>query len=257
MRSRSIVLFACIGAMTVGVLLASTAAGSARQQRSRMIICPQQVQPTTTECCGPPINSSDAVDCCPNTAVQCALPRLTLASSKDPASAGSKLQLSGQLIDASASGQTIELWQKLSGESSFTQTLSATTSSTGAYSFTLAKGSVMTNRSWYATGAGLTSPTVQQGVNLLLTLAASVRHGHAVLHGAVTPATKGAVVLQWLTSGGSWRALGRARLSRSSRFSWRSSYLAHGRTKVRAMVLQNADHLASLSPSVNALVLRK
>ena len=257
MRSRSIVLLACIGAMAVGVLLASTAAGAARQQRSQVIVCPQQVDPTTSPCCGPPINSPDAVPGCCLTAVECAVPRLTLTSSEDPASAGSKLQLSGALIDASASGKTIELWQKLPGASSFTQTLSTTTSSTGAYSFTLAKGSVMTNRSWYATGAGLTSPTVQQGVNLLLTLAASVRHRHAVLHGAVTPATKGAVVLQWLALGGSWRALGRARLSRSSRFSWRSSYLAHGRTKVRAMVLQNADHLASLSPSVNALVLRK
>jgi len=255
MRSRSIVLFACIGAMMVGVLLASTAAGSARQQRSRVIICPQQVEPTTTQCCGPPINTPDAVACCPNAALQCAVPRLTLASSKDPATAGSKLLLSGQLIDTSASARTIELWQKLPGSSSFTQTLSTTTSSTGAYSFTLAKGSVMTNRSWYATGAGLTSPTVQQGITLVLTLAASRRHGHTVLHGSVTPATKGGVVLQWLNVSGAWIVLDRARLTHSSRFSWRSRY-SHGSAKVRAMVRQNADHVASFSPSANALVLR-
>ncbi len=257
MRSRSIVLLACIGAMAVGVLLASTAAGAARQQRSGVIVCPQQVDPITSPCCGPPINSSDAVPgCCP-TAVECVVPRLTLTSSEDPANAGSKLQLSGALFDTSASGKTIELWQKLPGASSFSQTLSTTTNSTGAYSFTLAKGSVMTNRSWYATGVGLTSPTVQQGVSLMLSLAASARHGHAVLHGAVSPATKGAVVLEWLDPSGHWVMLARPRLSRSSRFSWRSSYKPHGSAKVRAAVVQNADHVASFSASVIARVLRR
>jgi hypothetical protein len=258
MRSRSIVLVACIGAMAVGVLLASTAAGAARQQRSRVIVCPQQVDPITNPCCGPPISSPDAVPgCCPTTAVECAVPRLTLTSSQDPADAGSKLQLSGELIDTSESGKTIQLWQKLPGASSFTQTLSTTTSSTGSYSFTLAKGSVMTNRSWYATGAGLTSATVQQGVSLVLTLAENARLGHAILHGSVKPATKGSVVLEWLNPSGRWIVLGRARLSRSSGFSWRSSYKPHGSAKVRAAVVQNADHVASFSASLTARVLRR
>jgi hypothetical protein len=257
MRSRSIVLLASIGAMAVGVLLASTAAGAARQQSSRVIVCPQQVEPTTSTCCGPPIDAPDAVPgCCP-TAVECAVPRLTLTSSEDPADAGSKLQLSGELIDTSASGKTIELWQKLPGASSFTQTRSTTTSSTGSYSFTLAKGSVMTNRAWYATGGGLTSATVQQGVSLVLTLAENARQGHAILHGSVKPATKGSVVLEWLNPSGRWIVLGRARLTRSSGFSWRSSYKPHGSAKVRAAVVQNADHVASFSAPLTARVLRR
>jgi hypothetical protein len=185
------------------------------------------------------------------------VPRLTLTSSEDPADAGSKLQLSGELIDTSASGKTIELWQKLPGASSFTQTRSTTTSSTGSYSFTLAKGSVMTNRAWYATGGGLTSATVQQGVSLVLTLAENARQGHAILHGSVKPATKGSVVLEWLNPSGRWIVLGRARLTRSSGFSWRSSYKPHGSAKVRAAVVQNADHVASFSAPLTARVLRR
>jgi hypothetical protein len=258
MRSRSIVLVACVGAMTVGFLLASTAAGSARQQRSHVLICPQQGdQSTTTPCCGPPINSPDAVPgCCPS-AVECAVPRLTLAPSADPAAAGSALQLSGQLVNSSDSGRTIELWQQLPGASSYTQTTSTTTSSTGSYSFSLARGTVMTNRSWYATGAGLTSPTVHEGVSLTLTLAAGARRGHAVLHGAVMPGTKGRVVLQWLGAGERWRTLARPRLSHASKFSWRSSFKPRGSAAVRAFLPASADNVASFSRSVNALVLRK
>jgi hypothetical protein len=258
MPFRSIVLTTCLLAATVGIALAGATAGTARQRVSPEIICPGAGDQTTTTCCGPPINSPDAVPCCANgESGICPASRLTLSASNDPAPAGTKIVLSGDLIGASNSGQTIKLWQRLPGAASYTQTLDATTGSSGGFSFTLNKGTVETNRSWYATGAGLTSPTVQESVTVTLTLGAAKRHGHGILSGKVTPVQKGVVVLQRRVAGGWWRTLGQVRLGSHSTFSWHTKYEAHGRATVRAEMPASTDHIASYSRSLSAFVLRR
>jgi hypothetical protein len=259
MRSRPTILIGCLLAATVGTALAGATAGTARQRRPAEIICPGAVdQTTTTTCCGPPVQSANAVECCPTTAgAICPAQRLTLSASSDPAVAGSKIALSGDLIAVPSTGQTIKLWQRRPGAKSYTQTLTATTGASGGFSFTLNKGTVLTNRSWYATGGGQTSQTVQENVTVALTLKAARRHGHGTLSGKVTPAQSGVVVLQRRVAGGRWRTLAQAKLGSRSSFSWRTKYKAHGRAMVRAEMPASSDHLASFSPSVSAFVLRR
>jgi hypothetical protein len=255
MRSRPVVLSACLLALTVGVLLAGVTAGSARQSPAR--ICPQSADTTTTTtCCSGPPQGSVTPNCCTGSGVVCTTSRLTLTASTDPATAGSAIVLSGELTGASDSGQTIKLWQRLPGASSSTQTVQTTTNSGGGFSFTLAKGSVTTNRSWYVTGDGLTSPTVDESVSAMLTLVVSRSHGRTVLHGKVSPAGKGSVTLERQIGGARWKSFARVSLGHGSTFRWRAGYVARGAAIVRAMAPANADHIASFSRHVSALILR-
>jgi hypothetical protein len=139
----------------------------------------------------------------------------------------------------------------------FSQTLTTTTKTGGGFSFTLAKGTVMTDRLWYATGDGLTSPTVHETVSAVLTLAASKSHGRTVLHGKVSPAEKGDVTLERLVAKGRWKSFARVSLGHGSTFRWRAGYAARGIATVRAMVPANTDHITSFSRSLRAFVLRK
>jgi len=273
MRSRPIVLSTCVLALTIGVVLAGVTAGSAHQSPERPAICPQSAAVvTTTPCCGPPIDfdhtacctssgttccTSSSTTCCTSSGTGCPASGLTLSSSADPAAAGSRIVLSGQLSGASDSGVTIKLWQRSAGAGAFSQTLTTTTGSDGAFSFTFAKGSVMTNRSWYATGDGLTSSTVDQQVSAVLTLTAAKSHGRTVLRGKVSPAEKGKVTLERLVSAGKWKTFARVSLGRGSSFRWRAGYVARGRATVRAAVPANADHIAGFSRHLRAFVLRK
>jgi hypothetical protein len=257
MRSRPVVFSACLLALTIGVVLAGVTAGSARQSVPRPAICPQSAQlVTTTPCCGPPIDV-DSSNCCPISAAACPRAGLTLSASSDPAAAGTRIVLSGDLAAVSAVGVTIKLWQRLPSASGFSQTLTTTTKSGGGFSFTLAKGSVMTDRSWYVTGDGLTSSTVHENVSAVLTLASSKSHGRTVLRGKVTPAQKGHVTIERLVAKGRWKSLARVSLGHGSTFRWRAGYVARGTATVRAMVPANTDHIASFSRSLRAFVLRK
>jgi hypothetical protein len=255
MRSRPVVLSAWFLALTIGVLLAGVTAGSAHPSPAR--ICPQSADPTTTTtCCGGPPQGSVTTNCCTGSGVVCATSRLTLTASIDPATAGSGIVLSGELTGTSGSGQTITLWQRLPGASSSTQTVQTTTNSGGGFSFTLAKGSVTTNRSWYVTGDGLTSPTVDESVSAVLTLLVTQSHGRTVLHGKLSPAGKGSVTLERLISGARWKSFARVSLGHGSTFRWRAGYVARGAAIVRAMVPANADHIASFSRRLSAFILR-
>ena len=259
MRSRPAVLSACLLALTIGVVLAGVSAGSAHQSPADVHICPQSADPTSTDCCGGPPGDSITTTCCTDGGVVCATPRLTLTASTDPATAGSRIVLSGELVGTlgtSDSGQTIELWQRLPGASSSTQTLQTTTKSDGGFSFTLAKGSVTTNRSWYVTGDGVTSPTVDESVSAVLTLVVTKSDGRTVLHGKVSPAATGSVTLERLISGARWKSFARVSLGHGSTFRWREGYVARRVATVRAAVPANANHIASFSRRVSAFILR-
>lgn len=233
MRSRSIFLTAVLALAALGL---TAAAGSARRttashlRSAKMIVCPQARDGVT--CCGPPIDTVD--NCCPT--VACPAARLTIASSADPAVAGSKITLSGDLIDTSNVGQTITLWQELPGAKAFSQAQTTTTGTGGAYSFTLAAGTVQTNREWYASAGVQQSLTIRERVSALIKLSAKrSKSGEMTLSGTVAPAHAGQVVLLQRLAGTKWRTFSRPRLSRKSKF------IAHVRKGARHLATVRAE----------------
>ncbi len=105
---------------------------------------------------------------------------------------------------------------------------------------TIPAGTVMTNRSWYATAAGLQSATLAEPVSAAVTL----RAGAATLSGSVTPAhARARVRLQRLT-GAKWVTIARTRLTRHSAFRFARAGL-HG--TVRVLVAADKENALSVS----------
>jgi hypothetical protein len=250
MRSRSIFLTAVVALVALGL---TAAAGSAHRtaashmRTTKMIVCPQASGEDVT-CCGPPIDTLDT--CCPG--VGCPAARLTIVSSADPALSGSKIKLSGDLIDSSNVGQTITLWQKLPGANVFSQTQTTTTGTGGAYSFTLAAGTVQTNRAWYASAGSQQSLTVHEQVSALIKLGAKrSKSGEMSLSGTVAPAHAGQVVLLQRLAGAKWRTFSRPRLSRKSKFIAHLRKGARGLATVRAELPGDGRNIESFSRTLH------
>jgi hypothetical protein len=194
--------------------------------------------------------------CC--TPTPCPSGSLTIAASPSPSIAGQKVVISGGMMGNPAAGAQVVLWRELVNQSSFQRVAQTVTSSAGQYSFTLKRGSVMADQAWYVTSNGMQSSTVHQQVAALVALAASTRStvvGQTiVLHGNVTPAHAGQVVLVEVRHAGAWRVMARPRLGHSSTYS-----LSHRLTKAGAAVFRvvlPADSLnaRSTSPAVTVTV---
>lgn len=219
------------------------ASASGRQHSTRTILCPL-TGPVMT-CCPPPVAQPGFIPCCPVPVDTGCQPSLTISASPDPMTAGAAVTISGALTRSSGGGVTVQLWQRAAGESAFSKVGTATTGASGSWSMTIAAGTVMTNRSWYATAAGLRSTTVAESVSAVVTLHA----GAARLSGKVTPAhPRARVRLQRLT-GDKWVTIARTRLTRRSSFSFARAGI-HGTVRV----LVAADKENALSAS-NKLVL--
>jgi hypothetical protein len=235
---RLLVLFVA----TLAVGGGTVASASGRQHATRMVVCP--VTASGPMCCGPPIAQAP-ITCCPVLVGPACLPSLSIAASPDPTTAGAQITISGTLTHSSGAGVTIQLWQRAAGDSEFGKAGTATTDASGYWSMTIAPGTVMTNRSWYATADGLRSATLAEPVSAVVTL----RAGAATLSGSVTPAhVRARVRLQRLT-GDRWVTIARTRLTRHSSFSFARAGL-HG--TVRVLVAADKENVLSAS---NKLVL--
>jgi hypothetical protein len=250
MRCRSILLTAVAALAALGL---TAATGSAHRiavghsATAKMVVCPQ-ARDAIISCCGPPVDAGEP--CCP--AVACAASRLTMVSSADPAVAGSKITLSGDLIDTSNVGQTITLWQEPAGAKAFSQSQTTTTGTDGAYSFTLAAGTVQTNRAWYVSGGGQQSGTLQEQVSALIHLKAKrSKSGEMALSGTVAPAHAGQVVLLQRLVGAKWRTFSRPRLSRKSKFIAHVRKGAGGLAMVRAELPGDGRNIESFSQTLH------
>jgi len=251
MRSRSIFLTAVAALVALGL---TAAAGSAHRTavghsaNAKMVVCPQ-ARDAIISCCGPPVEAVEP--CCPT--VACAASRLTMASSADPAVAGSKITVSGDLIDTSNVGQTITLWQEPAGAKAFSQSQTTTTGTGGAYSFTLAAGTVETNRAWYVSaGGGLQSGTLHEQVSALIHLKAKrSKSGEMALSGTVAPAHAGQVVLLQRLVGAKWRTFSRPRLSGKSKFIAHVRKGAGGLAMVRAELPGDGRNIESFSQTLH------
>ncbi len=218
---------------------ASVASASGRQPAAPLIVCP--LTPAVVPCCGPPIAAPDPIPCCFGPVPPVCQPSLSIAATPDPATAGAKVTISGALLHtASAAGKTVQLWQKAAGDAAFAKDGSATTDASGSWSIPIPAGTVMTNRSWYATADGLRSVTVSESVAAKVRL----RAGAATLQGSVTPAHPRSRVRLQRLSGRHWVTIARARLSRHSTFSFARAGV-HG--TVRALVAADKENALSAS----------
>ncbi|HEV3053765.1 MAG TPA: hypothetical protein VGX45_03855 [Solirubrobacteraceae bacterium] len=232
---RLLVLF--LAALAVGG--GTVASASGRQNATRVIVCP--VTASVTTCCGPPI-AQPPILCCPGPVELACPPSLSISASPDPMTAGAQVTVSGALTHTAAAGVTVQLWQRAAGDNPFSKAGTATTDASGSWSMTIAAGTVMTNRWWYATAGGLQSATIAEPVSAIVTLHA----GAARLSGTVTPAHPRARARLQRLAGTKWVTIARTRLTRHSSFSFARAGL-HGTVRV----LVAADKENALSASNN------
>ncbi len=231
---RLLLLF--VAALAVGG--ANLASASGRQHSEHMIVCP--VTASAVTCCGPPIAQPDSIPCCPGPVQPVCQPLLSINASPDPMTAGAAVTISGALTHSTGGGVTVHLWQRAAGDDAFTKAGTAMTDASGYWSMTIPAGTVMTNRWWYATAAGLQSATIAEPVSADVTL----RAGFGTLSGSVTPVHPGARVQLQRRTGQKWVTIARSRLTRHSAFSFARGGL-HGTVRV----LVGADKENALSAS--------
>jgi hypothetical protein len=207
-----------------------------------MVVCPL-VGPNVVSCCPLPVDTVDAVPVCCVSGGPACQPSLTISASPDPLTAGARVTLSGALLRGSGAGTSVTLWQQQPGQGKPSQAGASTTDIAGNWSITLPAGSVMTDRSWYATADGVTSSTISEPVSAIVTLLASRgRHG-ATLHGSVMPSHVGERILLQRLVAGHWVTVARPRLGQ------RSLFRIHVRLHGKLQALLRADSLNALSIS--------
>ena len=207
---------------------------------------------TGSTCCPTPQSGT----CC--TPTPCPTGGLSIAASPNPSSAGQTVVISGGIMGSPVSGAQVVLWRELVNHSSFQQVAQTATNSAGKYSFTLKRGSVMADQAWYVTSNGMRSSTVRQQVTALVALAASTRSTvvgqTVVLHGHVTPAHAGQVVLVEVRHAGSWRVMARPRLSHGSTYSLSHRFAKPGAVVFRVVLPGDSLNARSTSIAVTVTV---
>ncbi|HEV3129235.1 MAG TPA: alkaline phosphatase family protein [Solirubrobacteraceae bacterium] len=182
-------------------------------------------------------------------------PRLTIAVSPEPSTAGQPVTISGRLHARRAARTVVILWGRKTAARGFRRYDSTLTDARGRYSFS---ERLQFNHRWYVTAASSQSPTVLQRVRAVVLLASSqmnVPPGVAVtLGGGVLPAHAGErIVVQQLRVGG-WQTLAEARLDRRSRFSLPHTFATEGAPKLRAFLEGGPENSDSRSPMITLSV---
>ncbi len=242
--------------LTLAAALAGAAIAAAPSNSRGLIVCPGAAGPRVVSCCPLPVNIEPAQPVCCGTILPVCQPSLTIGASPDPAPAGGRVTVSGALLHGAGAGagMPVQLWQKLPGEKDFARAQQVSTNATGSWSVSLAAGSVMTNRAWYATADGLQSTTLNEQVRAVVTLAASKTGHSATLSGTVTPSHAGQRVLIQRLVRGTWTTIGHARIGRRSRFAIRYPNTPQVRATVRAVLPADARNVLSVSRPLTAVV---
>ena len=170
--------------------------------------------------------------------------------------AGEAVLIYGRLKGPGNADQVIRLYHRINPKPFFSRIGTTHTDAQGRYEFIRAEGVVLSNRSWFVRGPGLThSRTVHERVAALVSLAASSPTGLTrhpiVFSGHVTPDHSGSVVLLQAQKGSSddWTTLRRAVVGTGSDLS-NAVRLAHARRARRAGSLPGrpAQHRRPLGP---------
>jgi hypothetical protein len=174
--------------------------------------------------------------------------------------AGEAVLIYGRLASHQG-GQVIRLYHSIAGQPQFSLISVTHTDSAGRYEFTRAEDIVMTNRSWFVRGPGLThSRTVHERVAALVSLAASGQSGttrHPItFSGHLTPDHAGSVVLLQVQKGSSddWMTLTRGVVGSDSNYQIAYAWRTAGARDVRVLFRGDARNTPSASDPVSVVI---
>jgi len=186
---------------------------------------------------------------------------LTINATPNPIDAGQGVLIYGQLKGTPLAGQTIRLYHRVNPSPFFTLIGTTTTNSFGFYEFTRAEGVVMTNRSWFVRGPGLThSRTVRERVAALISIAASSTSADTstpiTFTGTVTPTHAGQRVFlqEQVGTSDDWRTIDSRVLDATSSYSIAHRWAVPGDRDVRVILRDDPRNIRSESDSVTVSI---
>jgi phospholipase C len=178
---------------------------------------------------------------------------ITIASAPDPSSVDQPVTISGRVEGTRVRGLRVLLWTRGPRDTRFHLALSARADARGRYLIRLGARAVSTNRQWYVTALGATSPIRLQRVRGIITVGSSdglpAPGQRLVLSGHVSPNHAGdPVELQQLQPGG-WLPIGHQLLSAGSSFAIPHRFRT-GHVHLRAVLPSDPRNAESTSPQL-------
>ncbi len=177
--------------------------------------------------------------------------------------AGEAVLIFGQLKGPDHGNQVIRLYHRINPNPGFSLIGTTTTNSLGQYEFTRQEGIVLTNRSWFVRGPGLThSLTVHERVDALVSLAASSPTGLTrhpiVFSGHVTPDHGGSVVALQEQKGSSddWTTLKRGFVGPGSNYNISYAWRVPGAYDLR-VVFRGDTRNTSAASDITSVVIQQ
>jgi hypothetical protein len=175
--------------------------------------------------------------------------------------AGEAVLIFGQLNGPDHANKLIRLYHRVNPAPQFSLIGTTTTNANGQYEFTRPEGIVLSNRSWFVRGPGLThSRTVHERVDALVSLAASSPTGLTrhplVFSGHVTPDHPGGVVLLQQQKGSSddWTTVKRAVIGPGSNYNISHAWRVPGAYDLRVKFRGDARNTPSVSDLVSVVI---
>jgi hypothetical protein len=186
---------------------------------------------------------------------------LTINATPNPILAGEGVLIYGQLRGTDIADKPILLYHRVAGVLRFTLVGTVKTDSHGFYEFTREEGVVLTRRSWFVRGPGLShSRTIHERVQALVTLASNVTSSDTnhpiVFSGQVTPNHRFQRVLLQVenAAGSSWHTVKTGRLDAASNYSISQRWRTPGTRVVRAVFPGDFRNDAGVSDTVTVTV---
>ena len=186
---------------------------------------------------------------------------LTISATPNPIVAGEGVLIYGQLKGTQVAGQTIRLYHRINPSPFFSLIGVTTTDSFGFYKFTREEGVVMSNRSWFVRGPGLThSRTVHERVAALLGINASSTNADTsapiTFTGTVTPNHAGQHVFlqEHNGSGDDWRTIDSGVLGGTSSYSIAHRFPVPGDRDLRVVLRDDPRNIRSESDPVTVTI---
>jgi hypothetical protein len=175
--------------------------------------------------------------------------------------AGEAVLIYGRLKGPGHADQLIRLYHRINPNPQFSLIGTTTTNSLGEYEFTRAEGIVLSNRSWFVRGPGLThSRTVHERVAALVSLAPSSPTGLTrhpiVFSGHVTPDHVGSIVALQEQKGSSddWRTLKRGVVGSGSNYNISNAWRVPGAYDLRVVFRGDARNTAAPSDVATVVI---
>ena len=186
---------------------------------------------------------------------------LTIHAAPGNIIAGEAVLIYGRLHGPGHADQVIRLYHRINPNPFFSRIGTTHTNSQGRYEFIRAEGVVLSNRSWFVRGPGLThSRTVHERVAALVSLAASSPTGLTrhpiVFSGHVTPDHSGSVVLLQAQKGSSddWTTLRRAIVGQGSNYQTTFAWRTPGERDVRVLFRGDRRNTTASSDPVAVVI---